>query len=65
VSESGQPGPSTVISSASDQPALNRIRGPGMGSGILEIFCLFPQSVVSKRGLLQSGFSILGSQLGL
>jgi hypothetical protein len=50
VPELGQPGLSTVTSSASDQPALHRICGAGIGFGALGIFRLSPQSVVSKSG---------------
>jgi hypothetical protein len=56
-------GLSTVISSASDQPALSRTCGPRIGSGILGIFPLVPKSVVSKSGFRKAA-PLLGSSLG-
>jgi hypothetical protein len=52
---------STVTSSACDQPTLNRICGPGIGS---RIFRLVSQGVVSTRGLRKAAL-LQNPQLGL
>jgi hypothetical protein len=62
--DTGQPGLSTVLSSASDQPALSRTCGPRIiGSGILGIFRLVPKSVVSKSGFRKAA-PLSGPSLG-
>jgi hypothetical protein len=55
----------TVISSAGDQPALNRICGPGTGSGIFGMFRLASESVVSKGGFGKVALLLSPKLLGL